>query len=81
MQRLESFHTTISRVPLTNRILGYGSFGIISAIIIQYTIGFAAEHPLLLALSWFFWVVFSSSMTWTLLEIAFPAVAPERAQE
>lgn len=56
------------------KLLYYGCIGIVSAIVIQVTIGFATDHLLLLILSIIFWILFSSSIAWTFWEVVLPIV-------
>lgn len=72
MHWLENARENIARFRISKKILGYGSIGIASAILIQFTVGFAADHPLMLALDIVLWTVFASAMAWVLWEFIVP---------
>lgn len=76
MRGLESVRSLFS-----NKVLGYGSIGIGSALFIQLTAGFGSDHPILLALEIVFWILFSSSMAWTFWEFVLPMAGRESPHE
>lgn len=80
MDQLKHFHKNLTNFPRIETILGYGSIGVVSSIIIYFTVGFANPHPLLLALGVGFWILYSSSIAWVLMTIVLPAFSNERSR-
>jgi hypothetical protein len=62
---------------ISKQIIGYGSIGVLSAIIIQFTSGFGGDHLLLLLLGMLFWIAFSSSIAWVLWKFVIPMTGRE----
>jgi len=67
----------LSGLPISKKVLAYGSVGVVSALLIQLTSGFAPDHPLLLGLGILLWIVFGSSMAWTFWEFVLPVAGSD----